>query len=282
MIGSWKRRAVIARQLVVGAAVLIAMFSSSMPVHAVVKYSDGFGDADRNNDGAITFYDTDVNDSGTWNDPTEDMGLPTGFVEVTAAQNPSDVGIVWSGIRSFDTAANIAKSRLRIINDAVPTGSETAAEIHNDGLALAVESRGGGSSFIGRFPQSVDLGPMAGDKVVVSVDFRTWRESPNPTPPPVFNELRWGLFGDTDNEFGMTGPFGVGFVAAPPGATVEWGKEDGNWFASQPGAEGDKGIHAGLTFGELAVPGEAKIRWNIPSPVSTARRIMAGSSRAKA
>jgi hypothetical protein len=247
-----------------------------------VKYSDGFGDADRNNDGAITFYDTDVNDSGTWNDPTEDMGLPTGFVEVTAAQNPSDVGIVWSGIRSFDTAANIAKSRLRIINDAVPTGSETAAEIHNDGLALAVESRGGGSSFIGRFPQSVDLGPMAGDKVVVSVDFRTWRESPNPTPPPVFNELRWGLFEDTDNEFGMTGPFGVGFVAAPPGATVEWGKEDGNWFASQPGAEGDKGIHAGLTFGELAVPGEAKIRWNIPSPVSTARRIMAGSSRAKA
>jgi hypothetical protein len=260
MIGSWVRRQLLAR-LAIGVAAVTGMIGLSTLAHAAVEYADGFGDADRNNDGAITFYDTDVNDSGTWNDPTEDMGLPTGFIEVTAAQNPSDVGIIWSGIRSFDTAANIAKSRLRIINDSVATGSETASEIHGDGLALAVESRGGGSSFIGRFPQSVDLGPMAGDKVVVSVDFRTWRESPNPTVPPVFNELRWGLFEDTDNEFGMTGPFGVGFLAMPPGATVEWGKEDGNWFASQPGAEGDKGIHAGLTFGELAAPVEARIRW---------------------
>ena len=249
MTGSCTRRWFLAR-LAFGVAVVAGIIGSSIPARAVVKYSDGFGDADRDNNGTITFYDTDVNDSGTWNDPTEDMGLPTGFVEVTAAQNPSDVGIIWSGIRSFDTAANIAKSRLRIFNDSVATGSETASEIHGDGLALGVESRGGGSSFIGRFPQSVDLGPMAGDKVVVSVDFRTWRESPNPTASPFFGELRWGLFEDTDNEFGMTGPFGVGFLAAPPGATVEWGKEDGNWFASQPGAEGDKGIHAALTFGE--------------------------------
>jgi hypothetical protein len=227
-----------------------------------VIISDGFGDADRNNDGAVTFYDTDVNDSGTWNDPDEDVAdLPTGLVEVTAAQDPSDVGIVWSGIRSFDTPANIAKSRLRIINDSVATGIEMAANLHNDGLALGVESRGGGSSFIGRFGRSVELGAQAGDKIVVSVDFRAWQESANPTTPPVFNELRWGLFQDTDKEFGSTGPYGVGFVSAPPGAMVEWGKDDGNWFATQPGAEGDKGIHAGLTFGELASPLEARIRW---------------------
>jgi hypothetical protein len=228
----------------------------------VVNISDGFGDADRNNDGAVTFYDTDVNDSGTWNDPVEDvMDLPTGFVEVTAAQNPSDVGIVWSGIRSFDTMANIAKSRLRIINDTVATGSETADILHNDGLALGVESRGGGSSFIGRFAQPVELGPETGDKIVVSVDFRTWSQSANPTDPPPFGELRWGLFQDTDDEFGSTGPFGDGWFATGSGATVEWGKDDGKWFNNEPGAEGDKGIHAGLTYGELASPSESRIRW---------------------
>jgi hypothetical protein len=247
-------------------AIAVLAFSPSAP--GVVVISDGFGDADRNNNGVIEFYDTDLNDSGTWNDfdlmamTGNDYGLASrGIIEVTAAEDPSDVGIVWSGIRSFDTSANIAKARLKIINDSVATGSETAAEIHNDGLALGVESRGGGSSFIGRFGQSITVGPEPGDKVVASVDFRAWREAANAFTPPDFNEFRWGLYQDTDNEFGMTGPYGTGFVTSPPGATVEWGKDDGNWFATQPGAEGDKGIRAQLTFGAFAGPFDSRIQW---------------------
>jgi hypothetical protein len=241
----------------------IAAFFFQAPAPAVVVIFDGFGDADRNNDGAITFYDTDLNDSGTWNDPTEDDELASrGIIEVTAAEDPSDVGIVWSGIRSFDTTANIAKAKLRIINDNVPTGSETSAEIHNSGLALGVESRGGGSSFIGRFNQSVELGPEAGDKVVASVDFRAWREANLPFTPSDFNEFRWALYEDTDNELGSTGPFGDGwFNTMGNGATVEWGRDDGKWFNTEPGAEGDKGIRAHLTFGGFASPFDARLQW---------------------
>jgi hypothetical protein len=54
------------------------------------------------------------------------------------------------------------------------------------------------------------------------------------------------------------------------------GKDDGKWFDTEQGAEGDKGIHAGLTFGELASPAESRIRWDIISPASTARQTTAG------
>ena len=259
MTGLRTRFTSIVRHLGICITIAAALSANVRSAHAVVMISDGFGDADRNNDGAVTGYDTDINDSGTFNDftgtpPTAtgpDSGLANrGITEVTAAQNASEVGIVWSGIRSFDTSDNLVKSKLRIINDSVATGVETSTDIHNHGLALGVESRGGGSSFIGRFGQSIAVGPNAGDKVVVSVDWRAWREASNNLSQPLgSNELRWGLFQDTDNEFGQTVPYGTGFVSAPPGATVMWGRDDGNWFASQPGAEGDKGIHTGITFG---------------------------------
>jgi len=227
----------------------------------VVRISDGFGDADRNNDNAITFYDTDLNDSGTWNDPDplKDGGLISrGITEVTAATDPTDVGIIWSGTRSYDTAANIVKARLRIINDDVPTGQETTTSIFHHGLALGVEARGQGSSIIGRFSQPVSLGTAAGDKLVVSVDFRTWLESANPNASnALLNELRWGLFQDTDHEFGMSANVGLN------GASVVWGKDDGMWFASQPGAEGDKGIYANLGFGTNTSAADTfdRIKW---------------------
>ncbi len=244
-----------------GIVVLNTCFVSSS--FAVVVFFDGFGDADRNNDGVIDFYDTDINLSGTWNDPVADASLASrGIVEVTAATDPSDTGLIWLGTRSFDTAANLTKSNLKIINDDVPTGVETSADIHNSGLALSVEPRGGGSSFIGRFPHSVAVGPEAGDKLVVSYDFRYWRESANRIEfPASFDVLRWGIYQDTDNEFGMTAPYGDGGVSSPPGATVEWGKDDGNWFASSPGAEGDKGIYTQLEMGFDAFPNNARINW---------------------
>jgi hypothetical protein len=261
-----------ARCLIIAIATLAALLIHAYSVHAVVVISDGFGDADRDNDGVIEFSDTDINDSGTYNVFTgtppnatgDDAALANrGLTEVTAATDPSDIGIIWSGLRSFDTTANIAKGKLRIINDSVATGSESASNIHNDGLALGVETRGSGSPIMGWFQQSVDLGPTAGDKVIVSVDFRGWAESNNPTSLTVAQEIRWGLFEDTDNELGSTAPYGDGFVTSPPGDTVMWGRDDGNWFKSTPGAEGDKGIHVGYEFGDpfFANEGSARIRW---------------------
>jgi len=205
MTGTRKGFSSVFRQLGILVCVAAALSASAPSVHAVIKIFDGFGDADRNNDGAVTFYDTDLNDSSTFNDFTGTPPTATGpdsalanrgITEVTAAQDPSDVGIVWSGIRSYDTAANLVKSKLRIINDNVPVGVETSTDIFNHGLALGVESSGGGSSFIGRFGQSIALGPNVGDRVVASVDWRHWREADNnvSNTPGTSHELRWGLF----------------------------------------------------------------------------------------
>jgi hypothetical protein len=264
MKGLWARRVLLVGRTAFCVAIVGVLFSRPQAALAVIKYSDGFGDADRNNDGAITGYDTDWNDNGTFNDPTADAALITrGVTEITAATDPSDVGIIWSGIRSFDSSANIAKGKPRIFNDSMPVGSETATNIFNSGLALGVESRGGSSSTIGRFPQSVDLGPVAGDKIVVSVDYRGWAESNAPTALPGVNELRWGLFEDTDNELGTTGPFGSGWFGPPSGngATVMWGRDDGKWFDTQGGAEGDKGIHVGYDVSSIPDPLVSRIRW---------------------
>ncbi len=295
MRGIWTERKSLRGWMFSCGAIVVALCGLDSPALAVVKFFDGFGDADRDNNGVIEFYDTDLNDSGTWNMPgpipapdgmpNDQVLLDRGLMEVTAAQDPSDIGIVWSGIRSFDTAANIVKCRLRIINDSVAIGSETSAEIHNSGLALGVEARGGGSSFIGRFGQSVEVGPVAGDKLVVSFDFRGWEESANPTPLPGFNEFRWGLYEDTDDELGLTGPYGIGFFSAPPGATVEWGKDDGNWFATEPGAEGDKGIRANLTLDRSHLRSKRELTGSTTSPALTAlaqrpTAPTAGSSRA--
>jgi hypothetical protein len=257
MTGTGTRFSYIIRQIGICVCMAAALGANVRSIRATVVISDGFGDADRNNDGQITFYDTDINDSGTWNDPTLDAGLISrNITEVTAAQDPTDVGIVWSGIRSYDTAANLVKSRLRIINDSVPTGVETAADIHNHGLALGIESRGSGSSFMGRFGQSIALGANAGDKVVVSFDWRVWRESANnDSQPGLNNSFRWGIYQDTDNQLGQSGPFGSS------GASVVWGKDDGNFYASSPGAKGDKGINTELPFGSAAPTTNARIRW---------------------
>src|SRR3954451_9929531 len=113
------------RHLLFCAAFIFSAVALQNRAVAVVKLSDGFGDGDRNNDGAITAYDTDLNDSGTFNDPLADASLNArGIFEVTAPQDPADVGIVWSAIRSFDTVANQQKPKLRIINDNAATGTE--------------------------------------------------------------------------------------------------------------------------------------------------------------
>jgi len=280
MTGTRTRFNYIVQQLGVCITIAAALSVNIRSAYSEVVVFDGFGDADRNNDGLITSYDTDINNSGTFNQYTGTPPSATGpdsdlanrgIVEVTAAENPSDVGIVWSGIRSYDSLTNADKSRLRIINDNVATGVETTSNILNSGLALGVESRGGGSSFIGKFNQPVVLGTQAGAKVVASFDWRVWRESGNNDTQPSTsnNSFRWGLYQDTDNEFGQTAGYGDGWFNnggnvdpnSQNGATVMWGRDDGKWFNSAPGAEGDKGISTETQFGDFAPTTNTRIRW---------------------
>ncbi len=202
--------------------------------------TDGFGDADRNNDGVIDIYDTDVNLSGTLNDPVLDAGL----MEIETAEDATDVGVIWSATRGF-TGSNDGdpKANLKVVDDSAGFGT---------GYALSYEAKGGGSSAIGAFGQSIAVGPNVGDKVVVSFDFRINPNTVNPTPPPANSQLRWGLFQDTDSQLGMSANVGQGNVSAV------WGSEDGLWRDSSPGAEGDKGLWTRVPIGVLSDAGDSR------------------------
>lgn len=237
---------------------------------SAVTLFDGFGDADRNNDGSISFYDTDVNLSDTFNmggvgEPDEGLN-GKGLIEVTAAEDASDTGIIWSATRGF-TSSNTGdpKGNLKIINDNVPTGAETAGQIHNSGLALGYEAKGTGSSMIGNFGQSIELGASPGSKIVASIDFRFWRESNNPTGAPNPGQLRWGLFQDTDGQLGQSANEGKDDGGGQ--ASVVWGEEDGDWRDADPGPAGDKGIWARIPLGPAGDPADARIIYEFNADV---------------
>jgi hypothetical protein len=204
--------------------------------------TDGFSDADRNNDGTIGFYDTDADLNDTF-----DAG------ELQAAQDVNDTGIIWAATRGF-TGANDGdpKPNLKVREDATSPGSS---------YVLGVESKGSGSSFAGYFDDSLALGPNVGDKIVVEVDFRFWIDSPNPTPAPGSGELRWGIFQDTDAQFGQSNS--VGRDEGAGNTTVVWGDDtgfnDGLWRGADPGPIGDKSFWARMPLGPSSNPEDARI-----------------------
>lgn len=222
-------------------SVLTAMFLAA-PAPGQTTITDGFGDADRNNDGAISLYDTD-----------QDLNESIDETEVSSATDPADTGLIWSATRGF-TSNNTGdpKVNAKVIDDSAGIGS---------GLALAAEGKGSGSSMVGFFGENVALGPNPGDLVMASFDFRIDTESNNPTPPPASGELRWGLFEDTDNQFGMTNEVGLDSGAGQ--ATVTWGPDtgenDGDWRGADPGPVGDKGLWTRIPIGVLADPESTRI-----------------------
>ncbi len=222
-----------------GAALVVAFATSSS--YAI---TDGFGDGDRNNNGAITIYDTDAN--------LDDV---LDGIEITSPENAADTGIIWAATRGF-TSSNTGdpKANIKIIDDSAGLGT---------GYALGVESKGTGSSFAGFFSAPVELGANLGDKVVVSLSFRIWTDSTNPTPPPANGELRWGLFQDTDNEFGMSANEGLDSGSGQ--ASIVWGPDtgenDGDWFDAPVGAEGDKGLWSRVEIGALADETSGRINY---------------------
>ncbi|MEN1679631.1 MAG: hypothetical protein AAGJ46_08555 [Planctomycetota bacterium] len=130
------------------------------------------------------------------------------------ALDDSTGGINWYAINGFvgnddSDPANI-KPRLRIEDDAGLMG----------GNAVAVEARGSNSELMGVIGQPFALGSAIGDKVVLSFDFRI--EGSN-----LGGDLRFGLYEDTDNEFGQGG----------------WGESDGDFDNNNPGVRGDTGFY---------------------------------------
>ncbi|MEQ8848898.1 hypothetical protein [Botrimarina sp.] len=247
----------------------LAALATAAPGQVLVQsIFDDFSDGDRNNDGAITVYDTDFNLSDTLNQSPEDDTLNTmkNLIEVTAPE-PGAVpqsGMVWLATRGF-TSSNTGdpKPNLKIFDDSLGRTdsedgvTETDGQVLGSGYALGVESKGTGSSFVGVFDQPVSVGPVAGDMVRVSLDWRFWRASNNPTPAPNPGEIRWGLWEDTDGELGTAADEGKN------DATVVWGADDGDWFSgdSAVGVEGDKGIYTRLPLGPAGDPADSRINW---------------------
>lgn len=219
----------------------VSLAIAALPAHAIF---DGFGDADRNNNGGITPYDTDVNLNGSI-----DGG------EVSSALDPNDVGIQWVATRGF-TQPGDPKANIKIIDDS--TGDSDSPGLQS-GYALAYDSKGRGSSTVGMFVDPITIGANVGDKVLAEFDIRVWTKAvfTNDPPTPLSAELRWGLFQDTDNQFGQSNSVGPGSPSFPPvpPASIVWGHDpangenDGEWREANPGPVGDKGIWSRIPIG---------------------------------
>ena len=243
---------------------LFAIFVAVTTVNqsfAVVKFFDGFGDADLNNNNIpLEAYDVDAGDSSFSDDPngmnttlTYTPGrLATGDPnnpgptnsEVTSVLDSGDKGLKWIQMRGF-TSSNQGRSKptARIVDDTQGAMLETAAVDPNtpgalgkkaidSGYALSVNSRGAGSSMAAFFGENVALGPELGDSLKVSFDFRIWRDAHSIGDPPEDAFLRFGLYQDTDNQLGTTNTVAgrkenVGGFLTPQPAI--WGEEEG-WF----------------------------------------------------
>lgn len=250
--------------------------SSGLPALAIVVISDGFGDADINNDG-VPLEAVDVSPTGGVGTPTyipgrlfvDGMsGEPTN-TKVDTVLDASDRGIRWLNIRGFSGAPDTAtpgsgssKPSMRIVDDTQGAMVETqngtgglGIDAIDDGYAMSWESRGGGSVAAGFFDRTISLGSQVDDKVSVSFDFRVWRDAPNTNSgadsnnSPSFGELRFGLYEDTDDQLGMTNPEAgrqvdsegnpiAGFVPAI------WGEEEGLFEGNLAGT-GQPGVEIG-------------------------------------
>ncbi|QDT67887.1 hypothetical protein MalM25_07950 [Planctomycetes bacterium MalM25] len=253
-----------------------AVVGSGIPAMGIVVISDGFGDADINNDG-VPLEDIDVSPTGGVGTPTyipgrlfvDGMsGEPTN-PKVDTVLDASDRGVRWLNIRGFSGAPNTmtpgsgsSKPSVRIVDDTQGVMVETqngtgglGIDAIDDGYAMSWESRGGGSVAAGFFDRTISLGPEVGDKVSVSFDFRVWRDAPNVNSgadmnnSPSFGELRFGLYEDTDDQLGMTNPEAgrqvdsegnpiAGFVPAI------WGQEEGLFEGNLAGT-GQPGVEIG-------------------------------------
>jgi hypothetical protein len=299
------------------ATVAVASFAFISPSYAVVKILDGFGDADVDNDGTpLEMNDVDVSGAGdgaigpyiaVGNGGTPAIyPMDTMVNEVTAVENPNDVGIRWFSMSPFSgTAPNLdPRVSVHVIDDSasalpdtnpaigyfhsVPGQTRVAAAI-DDGLALAAEAKGRANQFAGFFNEQIELGPETGDEVKVSFDFRLWFSAPNFNNAtsinhiPAIGELRFGMYEDTDSQLGDTNT-----VAGPGGTPAVWGQAHGNFRGDNGtvGAQNDIGWFARIpiddpengAFDKPADGAAARIVEEVNTGTGTTVRIMNGTT----
>ncbi|TWU24558.1 PEP-CTERM sorting domain-containing protein [Bythopirellula polymerisocia] len=295
--------------LAVTVAILLTLVPASL--QAAVVLSDGFGDADRNNDNVIDGSDTDTGTDGigTYIPARSSNTAMATNNEVATALDSNDKGLRWLSNSGF-TGSNTGDRRafIAIVDDAnlamvetqptsVAGGLGTTAI--NDGYALSYNSKGRGNSMTAIFGQTVSLGPEVGDQVKVSFDFRVWADAPNANAvqQPDDAQLRFGLFQDTDSQLGQINP-----VAGPDvdGAmtSARWGFDDG-YFDGTRGSIAVTGSDIGSTndrgwYGQVVVEnpngsfpppfgrqngGDWRIReeTNVPGADPNDKRIMQGT-----
>jgi hypothetical protein len=277
MTGFWTIRRALAHRLFLYFVVAVMWALCASPLQAVVVISDGFGDADVNNNGTpLEPADVDVSGAGDGTvEPYIALGndgtpmvypMDTMVPEVTAVENAADVGIRWFSIGGFTSgempdpraSVHIISDAASVLPDTNPAigyfhagpadgfggpGATRFATAIDDGLALAWELKGRGNAAAGFFNNSVELGPEINDEVVVSFDFRVWLSAPNFNDGtninhvPAIGEIRFGLYQDTDNQLGM-----VNSTAGPGGTPATWGQANGN-FRGDNGTVGAQGDH---------------------------------------
>ncbi len=233
------------------AVVLVLSASHAPTAFGVVKFSDGFGDGDRNNDGTLNDADTDTqtNGIGTYTpargsnpDPNPDPMVHGGATnpEVSTVLDAGDEGLRWLSHSGF-TGSNNGDRRafIAIVDDTQgsmletkPTSTTGGLGITaiNDGYALSYNSKGRGNSIAAFFDETIELGDEVGDQVKVSFDLRVWRDAPNANAveQPDDAELRFGLFQDTDSQLGDTNPVAGRDTMAPVTQTpAVFGQDDG-------------------------------------------------------
>ena len=217
-------------QLLLAIVVALVIFD----VSTALDITDGFGDGDRNNDGSITKYDSDT---------------------ILKAQDAGDTGIIWQAMFGH-TSSGDRKTYITVIDDS--TGDVDSPGLQT-GYALGSEGKGSNTSFAGILSESVELGKNVGDRVDVSFDFRGWSQSNNPCAIPVIGQMRFGIYQDSDHQFGQSADKGF------EGASVVWGADtgenDGDWKDSNPGPIGDKGYYVNVPIGLAADPLKSSIRY---------------------
>jgi hypothetical protein len=265
----WRLTSLFRRKIAIciASSIALAVFSASCFTNsapAAVVISDGFGDADRNNNGTpLEAFDVDTGGFagmgaiGTYiparesnPDPNPDPmidGRGTN-AELTTVLDPSDVGIRWFSNAAFTTNnTGDQAAQARIVDDTQGAMLETrptstlgglGVTAIDDGYALSYNSRGRGTSIAGFFNETIELGPEVGDQIKVSFDVRIWRDAPadNMFDQPMDGELRFGLFQDTDNELGQTNPRAGRSPALNVDAPAVWGQEDGGFEGNRTNA----------------------------------------------
>jgi len=124
-----------------------------------------------------------------------------GIHEVTTANNASDVGIVWSGIRSFDFRYQLGKVQLKLLMtpSRLCRSQQTFTIMVSPGRGIGAAQEAHSSAVSDNRLRSDQL--QATRWLFPSTGGLSVKSNDNTSQPAANNALRWGIYQDTDGEF---------------------------------------------------------------------------------